>query len=112
MFGFLIIIGIIFTGIGIKKLKSENIDPEIPKKINFYKEVEKLYLLEKRVAQLEKLYVGILDEKKRLYGKADSQERYAQLLEYEEQGFSIDEIVEIMQLSKGEILLLKSLYEK
>lgn len=104
MFYILIIIGILFIFLGI--YINKNSDKSINKNkkdadITSYREVEELYILDKRVAELERLF-SIEDD-------LDREDEVLLIEKYEAQGYSIEEICKLLDMSKGEVLLLKKL---
>lgn len=100
MFYLLILIGLLSVGIGVALLKNSNKNINDKEDLS-YKEIEEMHLLNKRIEDLERVF--LLEED---LGKKDEME----LIEkYEEEGYSIEEIARLLNKSKGEVLLLKKL---
>lgn len=133
MFYLLILIGIVFIVLGnilerIYSKSSEDIsadgnDEKKTRNTQATMESKKeIGDLEVRIKTLEEmLFNKILEEeigsskskenKKEMKVKKDSIEKYKLIIEYEKQNKSIDEIAKLLDINKGEVLLLKSLYK-
>lgn len=124
MFYFLIILGctLIVLGIYMDGPKSR-VEPNTS-----YKDIEELHLLNARIEFLERAFmeeipiVGELEEEAEdeimeedgsnpEETKAYGLEKYDLLRKYEEEGHSLEEICILLNMNKGEVILLKNLYK-
>lgn len=133
MFYILVIIGIVFIVLGSlfkNKLDSSGEDSgfidEVVRNDEFERAKKKKgnLELETRIAKLEKLlFEKTLEEEegKEALGtnkvihqarNEDYLERYKMVRRYEGQGKSLDEIARLLDMNKGEILLLKNIYKE
>lgn len=107
MFSILIAVGIVFIILGICICRHDTEDysqePDVP-----YKNVENLILLEKRVEEIERILSEDVDEPEDELGYG--LENYRLLKKYEAENYSIEEICELLNMNKGEVILLKNLY--
>ena len=114
MYNFLIVIGVLLIILGIyvdrigqpkDKLESQN----------SYDEIEEFVILEKRVAYIEKILFEDVSNDIPLEteeNKAESGlEKYILLRKYERENYSMEEICKLLNMNKGEVLLLKKLYK-
>lgn len=104
MFYFLIIIGIVLIVGGLylnKKFGQALNRKDKVADSRSYREVEKLYILEKRVGELEKIFA--------LGEDLDRKDEILLIEKYQEEGYSFDEIANFLDMSKGEVLLLEKL---
>lgn len=105
MFYFLIFlsIGLIILGIILNRDKLEAPSRKQEPTGMTYSELERFHILEKRVEELERLFS--------IESDLDQEEELRLIEKYESQGYSVDEIGKLLDMSKGEVLLLKKLRE-
>lgn len=104
MFIFLIVMSILSILFGIYLNKNNKTSIKSNKNntdSSSYKDIEKLYILDKRVEELEKLFLFEED--------LDREDEIELIEKYEAEGYSIEEICDKLDMSKGEVLLLKKL---
>lgn len=127
MFYFLIIIGCILIILGIYMDKPKNREKDYT---TSYKEVEELYLLNERIEYLERILlqdistIEEIEEVEEIENEAMERdmvledgslgyglEKYKLLLKYEAEDYSLEDICDLLDMNKGEVLLLKNLYK-
>lgn len=130
MFYFLLIIGIslIFTGIYMEK---DNLSIQINEKHNG-PELNELNHLKHRIENIEEIlflnesdldggnYISYESVEKSVSNQMNEEpdklpqnsfERYEKILQYEKEKYSLEEICALLEMKKGEVLLLKNLYK-
>ncbi len=114
MYTFLIILGVLLIILGIYADRIDTPKDTLESQ-NSYGEIEELVILEKRVAHIEKiLFEDISDDipLEAEENKAKSGfEKYILLRKYESEDYSMEEICKLLNMNKGEVLLLKKLYK-
>lgn len=111
MFYALITIGIIFIIVGVKNYIPEQEQEQEPPLLTF-----ELDDLKFRIENLEKEFY---ENKTRSFEDVvastdlsfNSVENYKKVREYEKENLSIEEISELLDMNKGEVILLKNLYK-
>lgn len=123
MFYFLIILGILLMAVGIYKEK-DNLFVKFNEKQEKV-EFNELYHLNKRIENIEKIlfFSDDSDDFEKVWEEAvgegfhplptpqNSLEKYERILQYEKEDYSLEEICSILDMKKGEVLLLKNLYK-
>ncbi len=114
MYSFLILLGLLFIILGIYAHRTEKIDDTSESKVS-YGDIEELVILEKRVAHIEEILFEDIPEDVELETDENRGEtgfeKYMLLKRYEKEGYLLEEICELLNMNKGEILLLKNLYK-
>lgn len=129
MFYFLVTIGISLIVYGIYKEK-DNLSILVKEKHNKI-ELNELNHLSKRIENIEKIlfysndFEDYLNEENEILKKGNevtyeeventisqnSLEKYKKILQYEKENHSLEEICSLLDMKKGEVLLLKNLYK-
>lgn len=129
MFYFLVTIGISLIVYGIYKEK-DNLSILVKEKHNKI-ELNELNYLSKRIENIEKIlfysndFEAYLNEENEILKKGNevtyeeventisqnSLEKYKKILQYEKENHSLEEICSLLDMKKGEVLLLKNLYK-
>ncbi len=129
MFYFLVTIGISLIVYGIYKEK-DNLSILVKEKHNKI-ELNELNHLSKRIENIEKIlfysndFEAYLNEENEILKKGNevtyeeventisqnSLEKYKKILQYEKENHSLEEICSLLDMKKGEVLLLKNLYK-
>lgn len=120
MFYFLITLGIVLIALGIY-IEKDNIKTN--EKYN-KTALNDLYHLNQRIEAIEKIlffsdpdeYDGYIEnntlqEEQPNDLPQNSLEKYERILQYEKKDYSLEEICDLLDMKKGEVLLLKNLYK-
>lgn len=108
MFYILVSIGIILIVIGISSYKSEEYNN---KDNNSAEEVEVDYFIIQEIEDLKYRIENLEKQPTSTDLSFSSVENYKKVLQYEKEDHSIEEISDLLNMKKGEVLLLKNLYK-
>lgn len=110
MFYILVVAGISLIVIGINKKKNE-FKYDVNNSLSTFERVEDFIELRRRIENLEKTLYYDEPQLEESISLSYPLQKYKLLCQYEIQNYSMEEICRLLDMKKGEVLLLKNLYK-